>query len=604
MNSSYKELIELMEYLDMKADKLKQFLNLYKYLDDIDQNEENFGDYQKLFESKNMELIKLAFKHIDYNDKAYGVYFAFILNNIIKDYQNIPKLKYDAEKTFSLILEVFKELFHKQFEEHFTEFINSQKGPKEKNNKRYFEEKKYKEFLIKIFDHDLIIEKMFSNLPKEALSNEWKQATKIFFDVCYIELDKDVYFLIALPFEKVEKVVLDVPPKSKNNIISPEDLPDLKKVKKSSNDDLLYYYWYDHHPLFKIRKLDDEELLDHKYLKTILRDKWRIFGRTIFYFEFIIYMTFVLCYSLNTWAVYKDYIFPSWLNQLTIFLICLILAYEFIEIACLKFYYFISFNHYFELTNMGLCLAAININDNLNIKSSFYSFSIAYAYLCLIFRSEKTTLFGTYSYAFRRILIKSVRVVPLVLSLFFGFLFSFRLRSRFITNRGDPHDSQEISAFNGTFSLGLIKLSTYFMGNINIDEMGLGLGNIYFFNFFMTDAFIFMMPIFLYNLFIGIAVGEVTDVIKKGQIHLLKVRIDMLLRLFYVFSLFRLFKLNIVRKKQRKMYIWITPKYYKHSPSCRVWYVLYKLYWLFKEKIANRQWKISYKYNLDGSDLI
>ena len=162
------EELKLKKYLITDDIKLKE--NCFKYPDDLEK--ESFDEYRKVFENKNTEFIKFIFKYNDYKDKAYGEYFAFILDNIIKDYQNIPKLKYDAEKTFSLILEIFKDLFHKQFEDYFTEFINTQKGSKEKNNKRYFEEKKYKEFLIKIFDYDLIIEKMFSTLPKEALSNK------------------------------------------------------------------------------------------------------------------------------------------------------------------------------------------------------------------------------------------------------------------------------------------------------------------------------------------------------------------------------------------------------------------------------------------------
>ena len=120
------EELKLKKYLITDDIKLKE--NCFKYPDDIEK--ESFDQYRKVFENKNTELIEFIFKYNDYKDKSYGVYFAFILENIIKDFQNIPKIKYDAEKTFSLILEIFKDLFRKQFEDYFTEFLNTQKGSK------------------------------------------------------------------------------------------------------------------------------------------------------------------------------------------------------------------------------------------------------------------------------------------------------------------------------------------------------------------------------------------------------------------------------------------------------------------------------------------
>ena len=120
------EELKLKKYLITDDIKLKE--NCFKYPDDIEK--ESFDQYRKVFENKNTELIEFIFKYNDYKDKSYGVYFAFILENIIKDFQNIPKIKYDAEKTFSLILEIFRDLFRKQFEDYFTEFLNTQKGSK------------------------------------------------------------------------------------------------------------------------------------------------------------------------------------------------------------------------------------------------------------------------------------------------------------------------------------------------------------------------------------------------------------------------------------------------------------------------------------------
>ena len=45
-------------------------------------------------------------------------------------------------------------------------------------------------------------------------------------------------------------------------------------------------------------------------------------------------------------------------------------------------------------------------------------------------------------------------------------------------------------------------------------------------NYIMFDAFLFIMCIFLYNLFVGIAVDQVGELVEKGRIHLIKERID------------------------------------------------------------------------------
>jgi hypothetical protein len=116
---------------------------------------------------------------------------------------------------------------------------------------------------------------------------------------------------------------------------------------------------------------------------------------------------------------------------------------------------------------MGLCIAALMIPiEHIETKTSLYSFSVCYAYLSLIFRSEKSIVIGSYAYAFRKILMKSLRVLPLVLILFFGFFFAFRVRSRFITNEGQEHHYLENSAIDGYLSEGLVKLSLMFLGNI------------------------------------------------------------------------------------------------------------------------------------------
>jgi hypothetical protein len=195
---------------------------------------------------------------------------------------------------------------------------------------------------------------------------------------------------------------------------------------------------------------------------------------------------------------------------------------------------------------------------------------------------------------------KSLRVLPIVLILFFGFYFGFKIRSRFLTSDGQDHDSTEISGIDSYISIGLIKLSSMVLGNFDMNELGLGsLGatdkNII--NYILIDVFIFLMPIFLLNLFIGIAVGEVGDMVNKGAYHLVKARIDLLLRIFYIFSLFKYFNVKHFRDLQIKKYCWQTPKLEKGFE-----YRIKHVFWILKEKMTYSRWSISYRLTINGEN--
>ena len=75
----------------------------------------------------------------------------------------------------------------------------------------------------------------------------------------------------------------------------------------------------------------------------------------------------------------------------------------------------------------------------------------------------------------------------------------------------------------------------------------------------------------------------------------------MLLRLFYIYSLFGYFGIKWIRNKQHKKYLWQTPKHPKPVWSW-IKYKIGKLGWLLKEKLSNTQWTLSYKLELDGTN--
>jgi hypothetical protein len=142
------------------------------------------------------------------------------------------------------------------------------------------------------------------------------------------------------------------------------------------------------------------------------------------------------------------------------------------------------------------------------------------------------------------------------------------------------------------------------MGNMDLSALGLALAeNSYgadsnnMINYVLVSGFIFLMPIFLFNLFIGIAVGEVGNMVNKGAYHLVKARIDVLLRIFYVFSFFDYFNIKYIRDVQTRKYAWQTPKC---KDKNGILYYIKHIYWILKDKLTNSKWSISYRLRTNG----
>ena len=465
-------------------------------------------------------------------------------------------------------------------------------------NAKFFERREHKEFLLSVFSSEQKMDEFFGKLCFFLLQNQSYDLVKQFFDVCYIELDREVYFYILTPIECKINTKLGCCSQTSASIEEYDDYDDLN---------LFAHYRHDKHPLFLLKISDVEDLLGHKIVNISLYNKWKIFGVLIYNFEMLLYALFIIFFTLNSTQLFKFNAFPTGFGSITAVLIIIILIYEAFHIFFVKLSYFFAFTHYFEWVNMILCLMAIfwpSDDSNMNVKTSFYSLSLLYAYLNLIFRTEKSIIFGTYSYAFRKILMKSLRVLPIVLNLFLGFYFAFKIRSRYLTNDGESHNTNEIAGFDSSLSLGLLRLSNMFMGNMDLSALGLALAeNSYgadsnnMINYVLVSGFIFLMPIFLFNLFIGIAVGEVGNMVNKGAYHLVKARIDVLLRIFYVFSFFDYFNIKYIRDVQTRKYAWQTPKC---KDKNGILYYIKHIYWILKDKLTNSKWSISYRLRTNG----
>jgi hypothetical protein len=99
-------------------------------------------------------------------------------------------------------------------------------------------------------------------------------------------------------------------------------------------------------------------------------------------------------------------------------------------------------------------------------------------------------------------------------------------------------DDELIISMNNSFPVSLLKLSSIFMGNVELEsDYRLTANN--FGIYLITFLFIFIMPIFLYNLFIGIAIEEINDVLRDAEIKTIQLRIEYVLKIQNICEKFR-----------------------------------------------------------------
>lgn len=143
---------------------------------------------------------------------------------------------------------------------------------------------------------------------------------------------------------------------------------------------------------------------------------------------------------------------------------------------------------------------------------------------------------GVYVTVFKKILLRSMRVLPLLLLVGLGFLFSFRLTSRIaVTNHSDSKQ------FNASLSLSMVRFFTMILGDYNNNEMGLGdevtLSTLATYTLYLSC--IFIVVLLLVNMFQGISVDELSNLIDESHNHNVKLRCEYVLGIQHVLTEFK-----------------------------------------------------------------
>lgn len=175
------------------------------------------------------------------------------------------------------------------------------------------------------------------------------------------------------------------------------------------------------------------------------------------------------------------------------------------------------------------------------------SLAVLFGFIVLMLRLEKNSTFGAYVVAFRKCFSKTIRTLPFILLLFFGFIYSFIIRTKIGVNFIDSPNTIKIDY------LSIAKMSNMIIGGYELDQLGLNNETFIYqiINFLIYFLFLILMTIISVNMLTGIAIGELESVLKEAEIYNIQQRICYILRIQKTFlllqkKLIRFYKFDLV----------------------------------------------------------
>jgi hypothetical protein len=191
------------------------------------------------------------------------------------------------------------------------------------------------------------------------------------------------------------------------------------------------------HPLMLIARSGQENLLKHETTRMLLHLKWRIIPRCAFYSNLIVYLVFLVLFSMytldlsnmgarivdehnattaalgnnnatslfNKKDLYRSTAYKlSALNVLLIVMVNLQLIKELLQIFFLDgLSYFLSSQNLIEIFTYTSSLMSL-LSHNYNLQSAYGSIAVLSAFILFPLFIQKLKVFGLYVVAFRRTL--------------------------------------------------------------------------------------------------------------------------------------------------------------------------------------------------------
>jgi Leucine-rich repeat (LRR) protein len=298
-----------------------------------------------------------------------------------------------------------------------------------------------------------------------------------------------------------------------------------------------------------INKSKNFDLLSHEKTKILLFNKWKHLPKLIYYFNLVLFLLFIILYSLNISIYYTD---NNDSIDLATKIVCYILLTYFIILEIIQiihswkrdliFYYGTRTKNFIELLTFPLSILTLSL-QNTDLKSSLFSSTILMSYFILILRLDKFYGIGPYVNLFGKIIIRSYKLFFILMIILLGFLLSIKNRSNYylqLKNTNQTFDAvNEITAYEGDFANNFYQIVMMAIGAIQPDKMGItSLNQESLINFIIYGIFIFIMPILFINIFTGIAIDELRELLKKSEIEIISIKID------YVYEIDQYYKLE------------------------------------------------------------
>ncbi len=328
-----------------------------------------------------------------------------------------------------------------------------------------------------------------------------------------------------------------------------------------------------------INQSNNLDFLSHETTKRHVDIKWNIQPILWYYIHVFLYFIFVLSFSQNI-EIYKqkeeagEIIEYKKTKYVSFFIILYFTFFEYFQLwdsfkeAKFLLYIFSSKN-LFELFSFPFCMTTLLL-ENSELKSSYYSIAILLSYWIFIMRLDKFVFIGKYVNVSGRIIKKSGFLLILVFINLLGFVFSFRNRNNYYfksknqsSNANDSKkkdsDYKKMTHFNGSFSNSVFKSLEFFVGGLNIENMGIEELNLYsLVNFIIYGCFIFIMTILFINIFTGISIDEVQKLIQHAEAEIVSRKIDYILKLKSIKSRYKeIFSIKFLKTKFKNFRCWI-----------------------------------------------
>jgi ankyrin repeat protein len=335
------------------------------------------------------------------------------------------------------------------------------------------------------------------------------------------------------------------------------------------------------HPLMVIANSGQEQLLVHKTTANLLRLKWKI-PRFIYFFNLLFHLAFLVLFSIyamelvdisklpvNSNSSDLDNDFNSKFFPYLVVLLSIIIVSNLLELLLTGLFSFLfSPENWLEIIFVVFAFLAITTTKDETLKITFCSISLIFTYLHYAFLINKLKFFGIYVLAFRGTLKNSAKFFPLFIIIYLGFIFSFQVRN----------GSSDFTYFNQTLSGSFIKGLTLILGNYNDEQMGYQSSVI---NYVLYAFYILILSIIILNLFVGIAVGEITQLLAVATVQQLSIRI------IFVLQIQSALKFTTGLKFTRKLFNMIYGFYSYELNESWMSKRIDKLFFSFRKKLQN-----------------